>query len=74
MKIFKYNSLAKEIMNEGHEIGNHTLKHQKITKLNSSEIHSSINLVQKYALEKFDYKIKYFRPPHGRFDFRTKNS
>lgn len=68
----KYNSLASDILAEGHEIGNHTLKHQKISKLNSSEIHSSIKSVQNFAWEKLNYRIKYFRPPYGRFDFRTK--
>ncbi len=69
--IERYGSIAREIIEEGHEIGNHTLKHQKITKLKRDEIFQSIVSVQNYALENLNYKIKYFRPPHGRFDLRT---
>ena len=67
----RYTSIAREILEEGHEIGNHTLKHQKITKQKRHEIYRSIGAVQNYAIEKFKYDIKYFRPPHGRFDSRT---
>lgn len=69
--IERYGSIAREIIEEGHEIGNHTLKHQKITKQKKDEIFRSIDSVQNYALENLNYKIKYFRPPHGRFDLRT---
>ncbi|MBK7980008.1 MAG: polysaccharide deacetylase family protein [Ignavibacteriae bacterium] len=69
--IERYGSIAREIIEEGHEIGNHTLKHQKITKQKKDEIFRSIGSVQNYALENLNYKIKYFRPPHGRFDLRT---
>lgn len=69
--IERYGSIAREILEEGHEIGNHTLKHQKITKQKKDEIFRSIDSVQNYALENLNYKIKYFRPPHGRFDLRT---
>ncbi|MBI1931427.1 MAG: polysaccharide deacetylase family protein [Ignavibacteriales bacterium] len=69
--IERYGSIAREILEEGHEIGNHTLKHQKITKQKKDEIFRSIGSVQNYALENLNYKIKYFRPPHGRFDLRT---
>ncbi|MFZ1292381.1 MAG: polysaccharide deacetylase family protein [Melioribacteraceae bacterium] len=70
--LHRYNSLAEQILSEGHEIGNHTFKHQKITNRSVQENNSSIEIVQNYTLEKFNYNIKYFRPPHGRFDFRTK--
>ena len=69
--IERYGSIAREIIEEGHEIGNHTLKHQKITKQKKDEIFRSIGSVQNYALENLNYKIKYFRPPYGRFDLRT---
>lgn len=68
----KYTSLAKEILSEGHEIGNHTSKHRRIQKLKREETLISINKVQQIAEEKLNYKIKYFRPPYGNFDLRTK--
>ncbi len=67
----KYPSLAKQILAEGHEIGNHTTQHRRIQKLKRDDILQSINNVQQIAEEKLDYKIKYFRPPYGNFDLRT---
>jgi peptidoglycan/xylan/chitin deacetylase (PgdA/CDA1 family) len=69
--IDKNPELAKEILSCGHEIGNHTYNHKIITQLNRAaavnEIKSFINLTEC----KLDYKPKYFRPPHGRFNFMT---
>ena len=67
----RYESLAKEILSEGHEIGNHTYKHKRIIRQKKSDVIDSIQKVQNIALEKFDYKIKYFRPPYGNYDLRT---
>lgn len=64
----KYPSLAKEIISSGHSIGNHTQQHKKITTLSNDEIIKSIVKVQKLADEHLNYKIQYFRPPHGRFN------
>ena len=69
----RYKSIAKDILNSGHEIGNHTYRHRKLTKLKTRDIWETIESVQTEAMNNLDYKIKYFRPPHGRFDFRTKN-
>lgn len=68
----KYPSLAKEIIAEGHILANHTQKHQKLTELSNSSIDESIEKVQRFATEYLDYKISYFRPPHGRFTLGTK--
>jgi len=64
----KYPSLAKEIISSGHLIGNHTHQHRKITTQSNPEIIESIVKVQKFADEYLNYKIQYFRPPHGRFN------
>lgn len=69
----KFPSIAAEIISQGHSIGNHTQKHQKLTKLSKKEIISSIDKVQYFTQENLDYKIKYFRPPHGRFTLGLKN-
>lgn len=67
--IEKYQSLTNAIIEEGHEIGNHTYNHNNLVKLNRSELFNTINKVQILAEENFDYKIKYFRPPHGKFKY-----
>jgi peptidoglycan/xylan/chitin deacetylase (PgdA/CDA1 family) len=67
----KYESLAKEILSEGHEIGNHTFNHKRIYREERSRVIESIRKVQNITNEKLDYQIKYFRPPYGNFDLRT---
>jgi len=61
--------LAEEILAEGHLIGNHTFNHKVITFLSKQEIVSQIELCQRIAEDKLNYRIKYFRPPKGRFNF-----
>lgn len=66
--IIKNQKLAELILSEGHEIGNHTLKHKVLTKLNEKEIRNEIESFQKIMEKNFNYKVKYFRPPHGRIN------
>lgn len=68
--IIKYPSLTKEILSEGHEIGNHTFNHSRITGLNKKELIETITKFQN-ILSEFDYTVKYFRPPYGRFKLNT---
>ena len=71
--IEKNPALAKEILSCGHMICNHTYNHKMITRLDKSEavdeIKSFINLTE----DKLDYRPKYFRPPHGKFNLTTSN-
>ncbi len=67
----KYPTLVKEILSEGHEIGNHTFNHKRITTLNNIELEDTIGKFQTLLLGK-DYLVKFFRPPHGRFNFQTR--
>lgn len=60
-------SLINEIIAEGHEIGNHTFNHRIPAKISSSELNNEIDQLNAFINETFNYKIKYFRPPHGRF-------
>jgi len=64
-------SLAKEILSEGHLLGNHMPQHQIITGMKTSEIIGNVKKVNETTIEKLNYEIKYFRPPHGKFDLRT---
>ncbi len=70
--IRKSPDLVNEILSGGHEIGNHTFSHKIITKLNEVEIHSEIDSLCDLMKDEFKYKIKYFRPPYGKFGFKTK--
>ncbi len=66
--IKKNPGLCNEIISEGHVIGNHTFNHIRLTRLKEEEIWSEISEVNYLLKEKYDYDIKYFRPPHGRFN------
>ena len=61
-------SLAREILSEGHIIGNHTFRHEKIWGLGKSKMSKVIAEFNDFAKEKINYDVKYFRPPHGRFN------
>ncbi|MCX8106761.1 MAG: polysaccharide deacetylase family protein [Ignavibacterium album] len=71
--IRKHPSLAKEILAEGHTIGNHTFNHKILKTLSYEDkiqqIQSFIHLMK----EEFNYEVKYFRPPHGKFQLSTNN-
>ncbi len=69
--IKKYPELTEQIINDGHAIANHTMKHRRITKMNQSALIEEINSFGDILERKFGYCVKYFRPPHGRFNLRT---
>jgi peptidoglycan/xylan/chitin deacetylase (PgdA/CDA1 family) len=69
--IKKYPELAKKILSDGHTIANHTMNHKILTRMNREESIEEIRTLNELMKEKFNYNIKFFRPPHGRFNFRT---
>jgi len=68
----QYRELTNKILFEGHAIGNHTYYHNTLTSLNSKEALEEIKNVNSLMRDSFGYNIKYFRPPYGRFNFKTK--
>ena len=68
--ILKSTSLASEILKEGHIIGNHTFNHSKLT-MPSFDNYAEIDRFNELAKDKLGYEVKYFRPPHGRFNLST---
>lgn len=64
-------ALAGEILSEGHTIATHTMNHKLLTKMNRKELISDITAFKDLMNEKFNYDIKFFRPPYGIFNLRT---
>ncbi len=64
--------LAKQIINEGHLICNHSFNHLMITKVSDAEIENEIKLFNEILNSVLGIETKYFRPPFGRFNFRVK--
>jgi peptidoglycan/xylan/chitin deacetylase (PgdA/CDA1 family) len=69
--INKYPDLTKIILAEGHTIANHTMSHKLITKMSWEEAANEISTFNNLIKEKFNYEVRYFRPPHGRFNLKT---
>lgn len=68
--IQKNPSLAAELLKEGHIVGNHTFNHQKLNKPGFDAI-AEIDRFNELAKERLGIEVKYFRPPHGRFNLST---
>jgi peptidoglycan/xylan/chitin deacetylase (PgdA/CDA1 family) len=68
--ILKNTSLTSEILKEGHIIGNHTFNHSKLTSP-GFDAFAEIDRFNELAKDKLGYDVKYFRPPHGRFNLST---
>jgi len=62
-------SLAKEIIDEGHVLANHTFNHTKINRLSRDERLNEIEKCTRIIQERLSYEVEYFRPPHGRFNY-----
>ncbi len=69
--IKKYPDLFSEIISENHFAGSHTFHHKNLTTLKQGEIKDEINSVNKFLNEEFNYTSEYFRPPYGKFNFKT---
>lgn len=68
----KFPELINNIKAEGHLFGNHTLNHKILNKISLTEKVDQILSVNNLFQEKYNIKLKYFRPPHGRFQIFTK--
>lgn len=63
--------LVKQMIEEGHIVGNHTVNHKSMPELSDKEIESEVMQLHKTIYEKFNYEMKYLRPPKGEFSQRT---
>jgi len=64
-------ALAEKILEDGHIIANHTMNHKLLTRLKREESIEEIGDFNDMMKEKFNYDVKYFRPPYGRFNLKT---
>ncbi len=63
--------LVERMISEGHIVGNHTVNHKSMPDLSDEQIKKEVMDLH-YALnEKFNYEMKYIRPPKGEFSERT---
>lgn len=64
--------LVSRMINEGHEVGNHTCTHPSLPDIGDEEVLDELNGLQQYVSENFGgYKMSTMRPPRGEFSVRT---
>lgn len=64
----RYPDLVRRILQEGHEIGNHTYFHKNLKEGTSVCIHDEIAMAEEAILRIADQKTKLLRPPGGLYD------
>ena len=65
--------LVKRMIDEGHIVGNHTVNHKSMPSLTEEQINSEVMDLHKGIYEKFQYEMKYIRPPMGEFSEKSLN-
>ncbi len=64
-RIAAASNLAQRVLAEGHEIGNHSFTHRKLTLLPESEAKEEIQKTQEVIAEVLHHRAVWFRPPFG---------
>lgn len=70
--IKKFPHLTQKIINNEHTIANHTMNHEILTSVSKEVAETEIDSFNNLVRHNFKYEVKYFRPPHGRFNLMTK--
>lgn len=65
--------LVKQMIDEGHIVGNHTVNHKSMPDLMEEQIKTEVMDLHKTIYNEFQYEMKYIRPPMGEFSEKTLN-
>ena len=63
--------LVKQMINEGHIVGNHTVNHKSMPSFSLETINKEVMNLHSAISEKFGYEMKFIRPPKGEYSERT---
>lgn len=64
-------NLVKRMIDEGHIVGNHTVNHKSMPGLNEEETKKEVMDLHQAIYEKFEYEMKYIRPPKGEYSKKS---
>ena len=64
-------NLVRRMIDEGHIVGNHTVNHKSMPDLSEEDIRKEVMDLHQVIFEKYNYEMKYIRPPKGEFSERT---
>ncbi|HCY37486.1 MAG: chitooligosaccharide deacetylase [Candidatus Margulisiibacteriota bacterium] len=67
----KYPYLLKQMFDDGHEIGNHTFSHQRLTDLSREKAIQELENTRTVIFNQTGFIPYLFRPPGGKFDAET---
>lgn len=63
--VSKNQAIVKQMVEAGHEIGNHTWNHPKLTKLSKASVKQEVDRTSKAIYEAIGQNPTVFRPPYG---------
>lgn len=63
--------LVERMIKEGHIVGNHTVNHKSMPDLSDEQIKEEVMKLHTVVYEKYNYEMKYIRPPKGEYSERT---
>ncbi len=63
--------LVKKMIDQGHIVGNHTVNHKSMPDLSEEEINKEVMKLHQVINQKYNYEMKYIRPPKGEFSEKT---
>jgi len=73
MMVKKYPYLVRMLVNSGMDIGNHTFNHRRLKFIPYNDRIKEIEETNKIIEKNAKIKVRYFRPPGGRYDWETIN-
>lgn len=63
--------LVERMINEGHIVGNHTVNHKSMPSLSEENMKEELMNLHQSIYGKFNYEMKYMRPPCGEFSEKS---
>lgn len=63
--------LVERMIKEGHIVGNHTVNHPSMPSLTEEKLKEEVMKLHTAVYEKFNYEMRYLRPPKGEFSQST---
>lgn len=63
--------LVQRMIDEGHIVGNHTVNHKSMPNLTDEDIKEEVMKLHQEIFEKYNYEMKYLRPPKGEYSERV---
>lgn len=70
--VAEYPEIAKRIVEEGHEIANHSWSHPLLSKMNEASVREQIEKTHQAIKQATGVEPKIFRPPYGGFTLRQR--